>query len=321
MNRDLDIKDFLDNVRVKFSTCNAISYDFTFLDRNGEVKNNLRSSSTIENKDEMVEGIISTLENYLKSHTEIAKVRGDYGGRQQKQRTTATYIFRSNDDESKEQLRQQLDDAEKTMSELKNENEKLAENINKVKEANQSAPVDIAGTNYTQQTADTIEMFSTALLGFNNAKGLFGADGSISKMGMGVLMQVQEKRIKDDIERNSMLQKIESQKEEIATLKAQMAEMRREYERMEDYVEELEEYKRDSKPLLEEHKKLKTKSGLLGAGLGQALGAMLVGVASKSKYGAMLGLLGDDEQPSEEEYAEEEQNTGASVHPAEYDED
>lgn len=317
MNRDLDIKDFLDNVKVKFSTCNAISYNFTLQDRNGEVKNTFSNSSVIADKEEKANEIIATMESYLEAHQEIARVHAEYGGIRRSQQTIADYYIRSNDDESKEQLRQQLENANRAMGELAREKEELAQSINKVKEENNrntNAPVDIANTNYTQQMTDTMSLFAQAL-GVSGS--LCGTDGSISRYGMGVLMQVQEKKIKDDMERNNHLQKIEAQKDEIATLKAQIAEMRREYERMEDEVDELKEYRRETAPLLEEHKKLKTKSGMIGAGLGQALGAMVAGIASKSKYGALLGIMDDqeEEQDQEQETTEEQPVRMARVQP------
>lgn len=322
MNRELDIKDFLDNVRTKFADCNSISYNFSLYDRNGELKNSFKNKSANADKEEKAEGIISLLETFLTNHEEIAKVHAVYGGLQRQQQVIADYLIRSNDDETKEQLRMQLEEANRTMGELEKEKDALNQHIIAVKEANQQQQAqraertDIVNTDYSRQVIDTMAMFADAL----GIKGqLCGTDGSISRYGMGVLMQVQQKKIVEDLERNKNIETIQKLKDENAELKATIKEMRREYERMENECEDLKDYKREVEPLMEDYKRLKTKSGMISAGLGNAFGQMLAGFAAKTKFAPLLGVL-DDEEEEQPQPQPNEQPMTAVVQPADADE-
>lgn len=308
-NREIDITDFLDNVKVKFDTCNAIGYMFTCYDRNGEQKNLFRNTSTTGNKEERANEIIDTLRTYLAQHSEIAKIHGEYGGLRHNTKTIGDYFFRSNEDETTEQLRSQLEEAHKRLNGLEEEKQRLSESMQQVREQNDNDKmVNIMQTNYQQMTEETLGLVAQAL-GINCGNGLFGTDGKMSSKGMGVVLQIQQQKMKDDLDRNMNLQKIDNQNKEIADLKAQIELMRKEYERMENEVEDLREYQRETEPQLVELEKLKTKSGMIGAGIGQALSGLVAGLAQKSPLGRqLLGLDDEQETQQPQQYTQTQQN-------------
>lgn len=322
MNRELDIQDLLDNVRTKFSDCNSITYSFVLYDRNGNLVNSFQNTSTTTDKDEKAKAILDTLETYLTKHDEVARVSADYGGKRPSQRTNTDYFIRSNDDESKEQLRQQLDEANGKMEAIEQEKKALSQRINEVKEANASQDrKSVMDTDYTQMTKDTITLL--AQVAGVNTQGLYGEHGTITGAGLGAILQAQERRIKEDLKREADEARMNDLQLEIKALKKQIEDMRTEYERMEDENEELREWKREAEPLLKEAEKLKTKSGMISAGLGQAFGNMLAGFASKTKFAPLLGMLDDEdeEQPSApQQYATQEQPVRVA-RVQEYDED
>lgn len=294
MNRELDIQNFLDNVRTKFDTCTSINYTFVMYDRKMDLKTQLQGSSTTANKKERADAVLASLESYLQRHPEIAKVDADYGGIKKNSRVKTSYIIRSNDDETTEELRMQLDNMSNEISKLRNEREeqasKLESHIEQIKRNNEKM-VDIENTDYTAMMGNTIQIL-TGLAGIPDD--CVDSHGQITQLGLGRLM---ERKIKEDIEKNNNITKIELLTEENSRLKAQIEEMRKECQRMEDELEEFEDYQRETEPLLEELQKLRTKSGLISAGLGNVVGNVIGSLAQKYNLGSLLGVEDQDTAP------------------------
>ncbi|MCQ2232178.1 MAG: hypothetical protein MJZ30_10065 [Paludibacteraceae bacterium] len=300
MNRELDITNLLDNVRTSFENCTSINYTFVLYDRKMELKNKLQGSSTTANKQEKAEQVLSALESYLQRHPEIAKVDADFGGRKVSQRTNTSFILRSNDDETTEELRNQLDEMSNELNKLRSENDAKASHLEQRMEAIKSnneknEKVDIENTDYTAMMGNTIQIL-TGLAGIPDD--CVDSKGQITQFGLGKLM---ERKIKEDIEKNNRITKIEALSSENERLKSQIEEMRKEYQRMEDELEQYEEYQRQTEPLLEELQSLRTKSGLISAGLGNVLGNVVGSLAQKYNLGALLGVdNAQQEQPAQQ---------------------
>lgn len=295
MNRENDIQDFLDNVRTKFNDCNSINYTFFLYDRKMELKNQLQGSSTNTNKQEKADNILATLESYLQRHPEIAKVDAEYGGNKKHLRTKTSYIIRSNDDETTEELRNQLDSMSDEINKLRSErNEQETKLEMRMEALKKSEKVDIENTDYTSLMGNTIKIL-TGLSGIPDD--CVDENGQITQFGLGRLM---ERKIKEDIEKNNRIARIEALTAENDKLKSQIEEMRTEYERMEEEVEELTEYHRQTEPLLVELESLRTKAGLISAGLGNVFGNVIGSIAQKYNLGSLLGV---EEQPQQQQPA------------------
>lgn len=55
------------------------------------------------------------------------------------------------------------------------------------------------------------------------------------------------------------------------------------------------------KPKMAEYEKLKTKTGMIAATVGESLGHIMAGALSHTKYGALLGITEEIQTPQEEE--------------------
>lgn len=139
-------------------------------------------------------------------------------------------------------------------------------------------------------------------------KGLGNID-SLENKKLAFVMQMRENQLKAEATEREHLGTIETQKSEITELKAQMKLLKEEMDKMKAENEKQKKFIERVRPDLKEYSKLKSKNARIAAVAGESLGHILSGVLSHTKYGALLGITEEVQQPEEDEYGylEEEQ--------------
>lgn len=132
-------------------------------------------------------------------------------------------------------------------------------------------------------------------------KGLGNID-SLENKKLAFVMQMRENQLKAEATEKAHLGTIETQEKEITELKAQMKVLKEELEKLRSENDKHKKYIERVKPDLRDYSKLKNKNAQIASVLGQSLGHVLSGVISHTKYGALLGITEDIQQPEEDEY-------------------
>lgn len=145
-------------------------------------------------------------------------------------------------------------------------------------------------------------------------KGLGNID-SLENKKLAFVMQMRENQLKAEATEREHLGTIETQKSEITELKAQMKLLKEEMDKMKAENEKQKKFIERVRPDLKEYSKLKSKNARIAAVAGESLGHILSGVLSHTKYGALLGITEEVQQPEEDEhgYLEEEQQQPQQV--------
>lgn len=132
-------------------------------------------------------------------------------------------------------------------------------------------------------------------------KGLGNID-SLENKKLAFVMQMRENQLKAEATEREHLGTIKTQESEITELKAQMKLLKEEMDKMKEENERQKKYIEKAKPDLREYNKLKNKNAQIASVLGQSVGHILSGVISHTKYGALLGITEEVQQPEEDEY-------------------
>lgn len=165
----------------------------------------------------------------------------------------------------------------------------------------------VMDTNYSQNVGEYFDMIGM-ILGGQNVQGL----GSIDNKRTALAMQVQEYKMKNDMQLERLNGTLSDRDKEIAELKAKLTILEKDHEKMKSENERFKKTIENSRPKLEEYKRLKTKTGKIAAVAGTMVGTIVTTMAARSKYAPLLGLLEEDEQQEEQEEQEPSTETQES---------
>ena len=161
----------------------------------------------------------------------------------------------------------------------------------------------VMDTNYSQATGEFFDMIGL-ILGGQTVSGL----GDVDNKRTALAMQIQEYKMKNDMQLERLNGTLSDRDKEIAELKAKLTILEKDHEKMKSENERFKKTIENSRPKLEEYKRLKTKTGKIAAVAGTMVGTIVTTMAARSKYVPLLGLLEEDEQ-QEEQQEEQEPST------------
>ena len=173
----------------------------------------------------------------------------------------------------------------------------------------------VMDTNYSQNVGEYFDMIGM-ILGGQNVQGL----GSIDNKRTALAMQVQEYKMKNDMQLERLNGTVAERDKSIAELKAKLELLEKEHEKMKSENEKFKKYVENTRPKLKEYEKIKTKTGRMADVAGAVLGAIASNMVANSKYGALLGFGGEepaDEQATAEPSTEETETENILIEPKE----
>lgn len=163
----------------------------------------------------------------------------------------------------------------------------------------------VMDTNYSQATGEFFDMIGL-ILGGQTVSGL----GDVDNKRTALAMQIQEYKMKNDMQLERLNGTLSERDREIAELKAKLTILEKDHEKMKSENERFKKSIENARPKLEEYKRLKSKTGRIAEVAGAMVGTIVTTMAARSKYGALLGLL--EEEPQE---GQEQEEQGTSTEP------
>lgn len=160
----------------------------------------------------------------------------------------------------------------------------------------------VMDTNYSQATGEFFDLLGM-ILGGQDVSGL----GSVENKRTALAMQIQEYKMKSDLQIERLNGNVSERDRKIAELEAKLALLEKDHERMKSENERFKKTIENSRPKLEEYKRLKSKTGRIAEVAGTMVGTIVTTMAARSKYAPLLGLLEEDEP--QEEQGEQEPST------------
>lgn len=155
----------------------------------------------------------------------------------------------------------------------------------------------VMDTNYSQATGEFFDMIGL-ILGGQTVSGL----GDVDNKRTALAMQIQEYKMKNDMQLERLNGTVAERDKSIAELKAKLELLEKEHEKMKSENERFKKYVENTRPKLKEYEKIKTKTGRMADMAGAVLGAIASNMVANSKYGALLGFGG--EEPTNEQMAQ-----------------
>lgn len=165
----------------------------------------------------------------------------------------------------------------------------------------------VMDTNYSQATGEFFDLLGM-ILGGQDVSGL----GSVENKRTALAMQIQEYKMKSDLQIERLNGNVSERDKKIAELEAKLSLLEKDHERMKTENERFKKTIENSRPKLEEYKRLKTKTGKIAEVAGTMVGTIVTTMAARSKYAPLLGLLEEDEQQEEQEEQEPSTETQES---------
>lgn len=160
----------------------------------------------------------------------------------------------------------------------------------------------VMDTNYSQATGEFFDLLGM-ILGGQDVSGL----GSVENKRTALAMQIQEYKMKSDLQIERLNGNVSERDRKIAELEAKLSLLEKDHERMKSENERFKKTIENSRPKLEEYKRLKSKTGRIAEVAGTMVGTIVTTMAARSKYAPLLGLLEEDEP--QEEQGEQEPST------------
>lgn len=160
----------------------------------------------------------------------------------------------------------------------------------------------VMDTNYSQATGEFFDLLGM-ILGGQDVSGL----GSVENKRTALAMQIQEYKMKSDLQIERLNGNVSERDRKIAELEAKLAILEKDHERMKSENERFKKTIENSRPKLEEYKRLKSKTGRIAEVAGTMVGTIVTTMAARSKYAPLLGLWEEDEP--QEEQGEQEPST------------
>lgn len=160
----------------------------------------------------------------------------------------------------------------------------------------------VMDTNYSQATGEFFDLLGM-ILGGQDVSGL----GSVENKRTALAMQIQEYKMKSDLQIERLNGNVSERDIKIAELEAKLAILEKDHDRMKAENERFKKTIENSRPKLEEYKRLKSKTGRIAEVAGTMVGTIVTTMAARSKYAPLLGLLEEDEP--QEDQGEQEPST------------
>ncbi len=160
----------------------------------------------------------------------------------------------------------------------------------------------VMDTNYSQATGEFFDLLGM-ILGGQDVSGL----GSVENKRTALAMQIQEYKMKSDLQIERLNGNVSERDRKIAELEAKLAILEKDHDRMKAENERFKKTIENSRPKLEEYKRLKSKTGRIAEVAGTMVGTIVTTMAARSKYAPLLGLLEEDEP--QEDQGEQEPST------------
>lgn len=258
----------------------SFTYDIRLNNIRGEEIIRLNDCDNTSDVDEKREKLYESLENNVKQFNDCYSVTGTLGPRQPKNKRTQIREIIGYDLIDQEDDEQNYPPAPVALP-----NEPLT------KRPQQSNVMD---TNYSQNVGEYFDMIGM-ILGGENVSGL----GSIDNKRTALAMQVQEYKMKNDMQIERLNGMVGDRDKSIAEMKAKLELLEKEHEKIKADNERYKKYIENARPKLKEYEKLKTKTGRMADMAGAVLGAIASNMVANSKYGALLGFGG--EEPADEQ--------------------
>ena len=160
----------------------------------------------------------------------------------------------------------------------------------------------------------TIDESMNLLQAFGDTFGVHGLGDINTPEGkqMSFMLQMQANKMKADAETKEHLGTIDVQKSQISELNAEIRLLKNQIEKNEkqikeqqDKIDKMSKRIESDREMIADYKKIKTKNGRVADIAGAALGQILAGFASHTKYAGLLGLL-EDEQDTDAQVEEQQ---------------
>lgn len=160
-----------------------------------------------------------------------------------------------------------------------------------------------------QMSMDSLDDIFETLNVMGDAFGVHGLGNinSLENKKMAFVIQMRDNQLKAQQREKEQLGTIKTQETKITELATEISMLKKEIDELKIENKGMKERLDKQKPKMEEYKRLKTKNGRIAAVAGESLGHILSAALSHTKYGALLGIMEDAQQPGEDEDDEQPQ--------------
>ncbi len=154
-----------------------------------------------------------------------------------------------------------------------------------------------------QMSMDSLNDIFETLNVMGDAFGVHGLGNinSLENKKMAFVIQMRDNQLKAQQREREQLGTIKSQETKITELSTEISLLKKNMEKLKSENEKMKNRLDKQKPKMAEYEKLKTKNGRIAAIAGDALGHIMAGALSHTKYGALLGITEEIQTPQEED--------------------
>lgn len=293
--RDEIINKMINQIKRTFDSTDSIRYEFVIWDRNRQILEKISGDSRCKEIEDVWCNFERSFKAALEDHPNATWVTG-VARKLSSKKDIGNYSFFISTEEGDEDL-----EAPTPLSPIDTLNQQRTSQVQQ--QPTQQKEETEPKKSSSDMVMDTLNMLSAMYGGSNAALGdIHTPEGKITSFAL----QFQENRHREEMEKEKHLGKIASQETEIKNLNAKISELESRLKQLEHDNDRMKDKIERDKPYLKEYQKLKTKSGMIADTAGSALGTMLAGFLSQTKYAGVLGFLDKDNQEEEQQEAPEQ---------------